>query len=118
MSKIPPEVAVPDGEDVAMAELVGHLILQHHIVEFGRVGAAQGGQVDLGTLDGQFCSENPKEIQKKSDLPVEDGDPELGVLLADDGQLDPDVAALSAAQHALLHRRPVNTCKKANTRCN
>ena len=31
--------------------------------------------------------------------------PELGVLLADDGELDPDVAALSPAQQTLLEQQ-------------
>ena len=93
-------MSVPDGELILMVELGLALVLNNGAIELGVVGP------------GESNNENLNKVRKTPSLDIViliptyrvvlHLDPQLGVLLADDGELDPDVAALSSAQQTFL----------------
>ena len=93
---------VPDGEEVLVVQLDLTLVLNDRTIELCVVGPGESDNEDLNKVFERLSSEII--VIKETYRIVLHLHPQLGVLLADDGQLDPDVASLSPAQQTLLKR--------------
>ena len=95
---------VPDGEDVLLVEQHQLLVVDYAAVQLRIVGLTQGDDVNLNkTQFSKIWNNTTVDVElSRTHRSILHLDLELGVLLANDGKLDADIATLVTAQQTLL----------------